>query len=245
MKQPLLFHWPERHHVHLVLPLAIAFAAALHFASFFFFQIAYPHEHSGTIWSAEVFFLPLQSPEAAKLAPVIGASDPALFSPSRPSKRDGWELPETGYTASFDKLKPGFAGWPEPRADKPPLEFWKPAPVASRIRTAPAAGVPQKSPTVIRLGGGLAERTFQVSSPPEYHALPKQSLKPAEFLLAVSGEGKALHVFPIQGSGNEQLDSSSLRALLQGTFSPQPGASAAWGTATFLWGTDVQHAPAP
>lgn len=245
-KPPLLFDWPERHHLHLFFPLALAFAAALHFASFFLFQISYPAVQARPLRTAEAYFLSPQSPAAAKLAPLIGASDPALFSPSQSSGRPNWDLSEAGYTASFDETKPQFAEWPETAGDEARPQFWKPQPVNAGAGARPEAKSAPGANTVIRLGGELAERSFESSSSPVYHALPKQSLKPVQFLVAVSPEGRALHVFRlIQSSGNEQLDKTASQALLQGKFSPGPGNSPAWGTVTFHWGADVRRVSSP
>jgi TonB family protein len=53
-----------------------------------------------------------------------------------------------------------------------------------------------------------------------------------------------MHIFPIleRSSGNEALDQAALRYLARARFSSEdPGNEPAWGTATFLWGTDVKR----
>ncbi len=83
MKLPLhLFAWPSRHNVYLALPLMIVLSLGLHIAGVAVFQVAYPRSHASLERSAEVYFLRAGSPEAARIAPLLAASDQPSFLPA-------------------------------------------------------------------------------------------------------------------------------------------------------------------
>ena len=243
-----LFDWPSRHNVHLTLPLMLVLSFLLHAACAAVFQVAYPRSQPSPERSAGVYFLQPGTPEAAQMAPLLAASDPALFSPGQFFGRDVWKLPETVYVAGFDSEKPALS----------PLPALVPGPVLPAVlSTGPVVGKQQHigaktvdraagPSTVLKLGGGLAGRT--VISPAEFQfsAPPKQGLIPAEFLMAVSPDGLPMHLFPQSSSGNEKLDRAALTYLAAARFSRDASsAESAWGTATFLWGADVDRKKEP
>lgn len=239
-----LFEWPSRHHVHLALPLMLLLSFALHAACVFVFQVAYPRSHASRERPAQVYFLAPGSPVAARIEPLLAAEDPALFSPGQTFGRDAWKLPETSYVASFDSEAPSLAPLPPETATVQPAAA---GPVTSGAPERNAAKKPGPGlPTALLLGGSLAGREV---TPPEkfvFSAPPRQGLSAAEFLIAVSPDGRPLHLLPQRSSGNEAVDQAALRYLAGCRFSadassPHP----AWGTATFLWGTDVRRDETP
>ncbi len=243
-----LFDWPSRHNVHLALPLMLVLSFLLHAACAVVFQVAYPRSQASPERSAQVFFLRPGSLEAVQMAPLLAASDPALFSPGHLFGRDSWKLPETLYVASFDSEKPALSPLPSlaPAAIFPAVTSTGPVIGKQQHTSATAVARAQGPSTVLKLGGALAERT--VTPPAEFHfsAPPRQGLMPAEFLLAVSSDGRPLHLFPQRSSGNEKLDRAALRYLAGARFSPETtNNQMTWGTATFLWGVDVEREPKP
>ncbi|CAN5690796.1 hypothetical protein BH09VER1_BH09VER1_04030 [soil metagenome] len=211
----------------------------LHAACVLVFSVAYPHSTGRAARSAEVFFLRPGSPEAIQLAPLLEASDPALFSPGQVFGRHVWKLPATGYIPSFDLKTPSL----EPLA---PLAL---EPMLPPLSETEFVGIREPRPvkkepglsTALHLGDGLAGRAF---TPPKNIAFtaPRQGLAPTRFLLAVSPEGQPLHIIPLPDdvSGSESLDKAALRYLAATRFAPDPtGREPVWGTATFLWGADV------
>ena len=57
---------PGRHHLHLLLPAAIVFAAILHAGLFFAFSIIYPHPRNAGPDPAQIFFVPPGTADAAR-----------------------------------------------------------------------------------------------------------------------------------------------------------------------------------
>lgn len=244
-----LFEWPSRHNVHLALPLMIVLSVALHAACVVVFQVAYPRPHRSPQRSAEVFFLVPGSPIAKRIAPLLAASDPALFSPGHVPGGEAGKLPETAYIPSFDSERPTLTRLddPAPPPALPPLASSGPVSVPLTVPNPPKSRAPGL-PTAVRFDGALSGRSFV---PPEnltFSSATVRGLAPTVFLVAVSPEGLPLHVFPLarQSSGNEILDRAALRYLASGRFAPDPSAKEpAWGTAIFLWGSDVKGAKTP
>jgi hypothetical protein len=244
-----LFDWPSRHHVHLALPIMLVISAGLHVAGLAVFQINHSRAQGHTERGARAYFLAPGSAEAARLAPLLAAADPALFSPAHPSTRDVWKLPETTYVASFDTSQPALLTAPPapPDLPQPPVSSTGPvsrdfAAIASRRQTEPGA------PTAVTFGRELAGRS---TTPPEHVSFAVvspdglKSLAPAEFLIAVSPEGRPLYFFLRKSSGSEALDRAALQYLTALRFSARDEAEPAWSSATFHWGADVLLRPQP
>jgi hypothetical protein len=238
-----LFEWPSRHNVHLALPLMLMLSFALHAASMFLFRATFPRSNGSSERIASVTYILPESPEAAKLAPILAGSDPALFS-SADVGPNVWNLPKMAYVASFDEETPELKPLPPPG----PSEFLPPDPGTAPVTVATiiprATSVPQPAPaTTVQFGGGLEKRTW---TPPEgfkfsdVTALTQQGRAPAEFLVAVAPDGLPLHFFPQHSSGDENLDRAAIRYLAGGRFAPAPSETEpTWGTALFLWGGDI------
>ena len=247
-----LFAWPSRHSIYIALPLFIVLSLVLHVAGVAVFQVAYPRSHASPERSAKVYFLQPDSAAAARLAPLLAASDPALFSPGVISGRDAWTLPETPYVANFDIDKPLLDGLPTPETPD-----FLPATVSTEPAPTPAlAGTEKKErkpglPTAVRLEGDLKGRTITPPQNSKFVSSLTREMTPTSFLVAVSSEGLPLHIFPMHvlsrnTSGHESLDQGALRYLAASRFSPLPEtAEPAWGTVVFLWGDDVEKIKKP
>lgn len=241
-----LFEWPSRHNVHIALPLLLIVSFFMHAVGVLLFQVTYPKSSTPSARSAQVVFLMPGSREANLIQPMLGASDPALFSPAQAFDRDRRDLPETSYIASFDASRPSLA----------PLPAGKTSSMASTSRyfdqkvseTLSPSRLPGPA-TQVTFGGDLAGRSF---TPPDAGQLPLpalQGLASAEFLIAVSSEGAVQHIIPQAAPGEEAVDpealSYALRYLARARFAPQPGDRPSWGTASFEWGADIQARPHP
>ena len=134
-----LFEWPSRHNVHLALPLMLVLSFALHAASMFLFHTSFPRSNGSAERIASVTYILPGSPEASKLAPILAASDPALFS-SADVGPNVWNLPNTSYVASFDEETPELKPLPRPG----PSEFLPPDPGTAPVTVATI--VPKASP---------------------------------------------------------------------------------------------------
>jgi hypothetical protein len=242
----LLFDWPTRHHVHLLLPITIALALVIHAASFFFFRVSYPLEQGRQMRSAEVIFLQPGSPQAKALEPMIAASDPALFSPAGPSELQNRLSSQAVYSAQFDQASPPLAAKPVDSSQGPKFTFFAASPVA--VKASEANGKPQAPAikTFIKVTGALEGREFSPAKEPTYSTASEISLQPAEFSVSVAPDGTIMHVFPVRGSGDETIDQTALRTLLAGKFSSASGGEApVWGTVVFLWGGDIRREKTP
>lgn len=251
MKLPLhLFAWPSRHNVHLALPIFLVISFLLHVAGIAIFQVSYPRSHASAERSAEVYFLRAGSPEAARLAPMLAASDPALFSPGIISARDAWEVPETEYVANFDAEKPTLADLPP----RPPGSFLPSTAAAGPVTAGTVVARSKKTrapglPTTVRLEGALKDRTLTAPKDLHFSSVPVKDMNPTSFLVAVSADGLPMHIFPMfsqKAAANDALAQSALRYLAASRFSPNPdGTQPVWGTVTFLWGQDVERISKP
>lgn len=241
-----LFDWPSRHNVHLALPAMLVVSFLLHAASAVVFQVTYPRPRPSPEHPARVFFLRPGSPDAVQVEPVLAAEDPALFSPAAVSGRGVWKVDGTEYVASFDAMTTALSpAPPAPGTSLPPVSP-NPGPVTARLAVRPPGPVVPGLPTTVRLGGGLDDREATLPKTVEYSAPVRQRLTPAEFLVAVSPDGRPLHVFPQRSSGHESLDRIALRTLLATRFSRKDTpAEPAWGTVTFLWGNDIRSDKEP
>ena len=241
-----LFEWPSRHNVHLALPIMLVLSFFLHAACMFIFQATFPRSEGSRERSAAVYHLLPGSPEAAKIAPMLAASDPALFSSTKIFGRNVWKLPKTAYVASFDEEIPALAPLPAPPPSQflPPASGTAPVGVAALAPKAPPSREPPV-PTTVRFGGELERRAWTPPQNFDFAALavlPRQGLAPAEFLVAVSPDGLPMHFFPQRSSGNENLDRAALQYLAGCRFAAAPSEhEPAWGTATFVWGADVRQ----
>jgi len=239
-----LFEWPSRHSLHLALSLMIGVSLVLHVLGMVVFQISYPRAKMHSIRSAEVFYIQPGTQEAQDIAPLLAAADPALFSPGQVFGKDAWKSPETLYTPSFDTDKPSLVPLPaaSPALVMPLMASSDPisiTPYRPRQAATPAPGLP----TVVKLGGGLKGRVLESPKGIRFSAHASKGLLPSEFLLSVSPEGRVLYVFalPQESYGNEVLDRTAMQYLLKAKFSPIEDSKPRWGTATFLWGTDVDR----
>ncbi len=242
MKDTLIFEWPGRHHLHLVLPAAIVFAAILHAGLFFAFSIIYPRPENTGLDPAQVYFIPASAPDAQRLEGLLRSSDPAVFAPGR-----GLDLPAAFPPVAYipryasdklalDPLPPATSSAPAPHSFAGPVSV-------TPGNSKPAGGPPLPSPTRLISTDALSTR---ISALPEGTVFPVPQgfdPEPAAFLVAVRADGQVTNIFQQHSSGNSALD---LRAagLLRGLrFAPDPS-EASWGVVTFQWGTDL-HPLAP
>ncbi|MEI8310395.1 MAG: hypothetical protein WCH98_06535 [Verrucomicrobiota bacterium] len=236
MKDSLIFEWPGRHHLHLMLPVTILLAAILHAGLFFVFSIIYPRPESTRLDPAQVSYVPPGSADAARLEGLLRSSDPAVFAPGR-----GLDLPE---------LPPPVAYIPRYSSDRPALD-----PLPRQINTVRpqfAGPVPVRKET-LKPSGELPPPalTRLVSSDaifPRIPALPEASVfpvpqgfdpEPAVFLVALREDGRVSHIFQQHSSGNSLLDLKAADLLRGLKFAPDPS-GVSWGFVAFQWGADVR-----
>jgi hypothetical protein len=235
MKDSLIFEWPGRHHLHLMLPVTIVLAAILHAGLFFVFSIIYPRPESARLDSARVCYIPPGSADAARLEGLLRSSDPAVFAPGR-----GLNLPElpppVAYIPRYTSDQPALDPLPRPISTARPRLA---GPVPVRKEKLKAEGAPP-SLTKLVSTDTLSER---IPALPEGMVFPVPlgfDPEPAVFLVALRGDGRTAHVFQQHSSGNSLLDLKAAGLLRGLRFAPDPSGDS-WGFVTFQWGTDVQH----
>ena len=199
----------------------------LHAACVFIFQATFPRSKEVASAPATVYALLPGSLEAARIAPMLAASDPALFSSTKIFGHDVWKLPETAYVSSFDEETPTARA----SASSAPSQFLPPAsgtapvavdgaPFRSRRRPGSHLFPPRCGSAAHWSGGrGLLRRTLTLPRWPSCHGrdLPRRS-----FSIAVSPDGLPMHLFPQRSSGNENLDRAALQYLAGGRFAAAP-----------------------
>lgn len=244
-----LFEWPASHAVQVVLPAMFIVAALAHIAGLAAFRLSPPAAPSAPRPEATVYALLPVSGGGRVMEPALSADDPALFSPFSSETRGVWQLAESDYRPSLAEMMPelrDLADDPGEMARLPPVMRVAPVPTPSRSGTtgpnppAPGnGGVSSGAVSKIEFSGPLSSRARTAKPTGGFSAPEKLGLLPATFLVAVGPEGKFLHVFPLESSGYDALDRQAARALYQ--LHIDPAAETTWGTATFLWGTDVQR----
>jgi hypothetical protein len=235
MKGTMIFEWPGRHHLHVMLPLTILLAALLHAGLFFLFSIIYPHPQNGGPDPAQIAFIPPGSPDADRLAALLESSDSAVFAPGR-----GLDLPApvppTAYIPSYATDHPVLDPLPQIQAESAS----KPAvagPVRLRVPQLPPTALPP-APTRLISSDALASRLPALPNGVLFSVPPGFDPEPATFLVAIRGDGRVSHIFLQHSSGNPSLDDRA-SDLLRGLKFVPAEAGEDWGLLTLQWGTDV------
>ena len=143
----------------------------LHAASMFLFHATFPRSNGSPERSVSVTYVLPGSPEAAKLAPILAASDPALFSSAQvwPERLEFAPAPPTwrALTKKLPDLKP----LPSPRPSQflPPRSGHRPG----HCRYHCSKGVSPREPappTTVQFGGALEKRVW--TPPPKDSSFP-------------------------------------------------------------------------
>ena len=236
MKETLIFEWPERHHLHLMLPVTVVFAAALHVGLFFVFSIIYPRAENSALDPAQIYFIPPGNEAAGRLQGLLRSADPAVFAPGR-----GLGLPEpvppVAYVPSYTSDKPALD--PLPQLVKPDLQRSPasgPVPVPRTTSGAPASSL--AAPTKLVSSDALAARLPKLPEAVTFLVPLGFDPEPAVFFVAVGDNGRIVHLFLQHSSGNSSLDAKASALLRDLKFAPaSPDGS--WGFVTFQWGSDL------
>lgn len=235
MKDGLIFEWPGRHHLQVLLPATLAGAAVVHAGLFFLFSIIYPRQESAPLDGAKVYFVVSGTPESERLSALLKSADPSVFGPGR-----GLVLADVAnsgnYTPQYDTARVALDPLPAGSAVVPKLfAAAGPVPVVGPTEARKPSG--PRPPTVRLTAAGALDGRAPVL-PPDHGLLPPAGSNPgsAVFLAAVLGDGSVAHVFSQRSSGSEELDRKAEGILRGLRFSSGPE-SLAWGFVTFQWGT--------
>ncbi|MDX2080645.1 MAG: hypothetical protein SFU53_07660 [Terrimicrobiaceae bacterium] len=236
----LLFEWPGRHHVQVLLPLGIVVAAAAHAAVFLLFSIVYPPAQANGPDAVQANFVLPGTAEAGRVRAILSIQDPTLFAPGR-------GLPESSLAKA--EYRPGFA------SEAPPLESPGPrspaTPASPRTlgivaveAPAAASALETRRPETGLLAFGALRDRLPESFRGEFAAAAGFVPAPTRFLLGVRPDGSVAHVFLQESSGNASLDAAASRELGQSTFAAG-GDRIVWDVVKVNWGGDIRAVDEP
>jgi len=234
----LIFDWPGRHQLHLVLPFMLIVAAVLHAGIFFVFSIVYPISEGERPDPISAYFPLAGSDDAQRLAVLLPADDPAIFAPGR-----GDAVPASTTVAYL----PTYAATGSALAPLPTLVQPKVSaeanfgPVRMPVSPRPAARPPL--PTRLEASAPLATRAPALPAGSQFATSGRIPPETLSFLVNVRADGKVAHVFLQDSSGDAALDTSAATLLAQLAFAPSDSEET-WGDISFSWGNDVQPSAA-
>ena len=224
----LLFKWPHRHRIHLLLPSMLILAALAHGGIFFLFSVANPPVKADGLNPARVFFLDEGSPQLAQLETILASNDPALFAPRHGSSSERESI--AAYVPQYASAKTALLNMP-PRSKPDAGTSPNPNPVLVRKpQTPPATTAPL--PDSNRLSASL-EMASRLPETPKEISFPQgataDALDSASFFVGVRSDGTVAHILPARSSGDTKLDHQTLQVLQSLRFAPAENIPLAWG----------------
>ena len=238
----LLFKWPHRHRIHLLLPSMLVLAALAHGGIFFLFSVANPPVKADGLNPARVFFLDEGSPELAQLETILASNDPALFAPRHGS---------SSARESTAIYNPQYASAKTALLNMPPRRKTDDAASPASVRVAISKPPRQRNASAIRQDSNsltaspeLAER---LPEPPREILRPGKtdadSLESASFFMGINSDGTVAHILPSRSSGNADLDLQALQILKSLRFAPAENIPLAWGFVNLHFGAPPATEP--
>lgn len=236
----LLFEWPARHRIHILLPAMVLAAGSVHAAIFFLFAAKQPAPGPGGPNPAKVYFLGPGTVAAVQLAPLLDSMDPALHAPGRGLARENPIVADytphyLERTVEFDPPPASAPLVTDARVFQGPIE----------IRREPSTGpsTPPRIPTRLVFSPSLAPRVPSGTEAGSFETRSPDLPPPASFLIALSPEGTPRHVVIDRSSGDGELDQAAIRRLRSLSFLPAGGGETEWGFVEFQWGGDLETLP--
>ena len=238
----LLFKWPHRHRIHLILPAMLVLAALAHGGIFFLFSVANPPVKADGIRPARVYFLGENNPALAQLESTLTSNDPALFAP-----RHG----DSASRESIAIYNPQYASAKTALLNMPPRGKTDDDASPASVRVAISKPPRQRNASAIRQDSNsltaspeLAER---LPEPPREILRPGKtdadSLESASFFMGIRSDGTVAHILPSRSSGNADLDLQSLQVLKSLRFAPVENIPLAWGFVNLHFGAPPATEP--
>jgi hypothetical protein len=221
----------------------ILLSACVHAFGFYVFQTIYPPAaHIGPP-PVQVSLLMPGTPEADAILRWVNSEDPAIA--AEPAKAAVPDLMNLPYIPSYRivRARPAMAPTSEPPLPYPAgvsgLDLVKMA----AARPAAAAPPPASTATALIFSGPLKDAALDPL--PSLSALREEDtgeLRPARYLLGVSGDGEVRYVFLQDSSGDKTLDDSASQVLELVRFR-ESNTGMTWGFATLYWGSSVYAPP--
>jgi len=248
----LLFSWDSPQTKKAALLAFLALSLLAHAVCFYIFQVVYPPTVTLLPPPARVALITPASEEGRTLLRRIDAEDPAVaFTTHRPPEARLRALPKVEHVPSYHAMEPTLKELPPFEVDSRAPDSQPPGAVPfMRRQSAPAAEPISTSVSFSSELDGLGVATLP---PLRFGASTGETPEAIRFRVAVSGLGEIKYCFPMNSSGDPELDEQARLYLARCRFSrraPDDGKSEApltWGIATIEWGSDITrpHARPP
>jgi hypothetical protein len=242
----LLFSWDSPRTKKAALLAFLALSLLAHAVCFYIFQVVYPPTVTLLPPPARVALITPASEEGRTLLRRIDAEDPAVaFTTHRPPEARLRALRKVEHVPSYHAMEPTLKELPPFEVDSRAPDSQPPGAVPfMRQQSAPAAEPIATSVSFSSELDGLGVATLP---PLRFGASTGETPEAIRFRVAVSGLGEIKYCFPMNSSGDPELDEHARLYLARCRFSrraPGDGKSEApltWGIATIEWGSDIAH----
>jgi hypothetical protein len=242
--EELLFSWDSPQHRRVVVVAFLALSLLAHAVCFYIFQVVYPPAVTLLPPPARVALITPASEEGRTLLRWIDAEDPSVaFTTHRPPEARLRALPKVEHVPSYHAMEPTLK-------ELPPLEVDSRAPDSQPPDLVPfvrkkRASVAGPVPTSVSFSSELD--SFGVATLPalKFVASTGEMPEAIRFRVGVSRIGEIRYCFPMNSSGDPELDEQARLYLARYRFArsaPRDASSNAvltWGVATIEWGSDI------
>jgi hypothetical protein len=240
----LLFSWDSPRTKKAALLAFLALSLLAHAVCFYIFQVVYPPTVTLLPPPARVALITPASEEGRTLLRWIDAEDPAVaFTTHRPPEARLRALPKVEHVPSYHAMEPTLKELPPFEVDSRAPDSQPPGAVPfMRQQTAPAAEPISTSVSFSSELDGLGVATLP---PLSFGASTGEMPEAIRFRVAVSGLGEIKYCFPMNSSGDPELDEQARLYLARCRFSRRAAgdgkseAPLTWGIATIEWGSDI------
>jgi hypothetical protein len=250
--EQLLFTWDSPRTKKAAFLAFLALSLLAHAVCFYVFQVVYPPTVTLLPPPARVALITPASEEGRTLLRWIDAEDPAVaFTTHRPPEAIVRALPKVEHVPSYHAMEPTLKELPPFEGDSRAPDSQPPGAVPlMRQRGAPDAG---QIPTSVSFSTELDGLGVAALPPLKFVASTGETPEAIRFRVAVSRLGEIRYCFPLNSSGDPQLDEQARLYLTRCRFSRSASgdgkseAPLTWGIATIEWGSDIArpHARQP
>lgn len=242
--EALLFSWDSLRTRKGALLAFLALSLLAHAVCFYIFQVVYPPTVTLLPPPARVALITPASEEGRTLLRWIDAEDPAVaFTTHRLPGARLRALPRVEHVPSYHAMEPTLKKLPPFEVDSRAPDSQPPGAVPFvRQQSAPPA---ESIPTSVLFSSELDGLGVATLPPLGFVASTAETPEAIRFRVAVSGLGEIKYCFPMNSSGDPELDEQARLYLARCRFSRRapgdgrPEAPLIWGIATIEWGSDI------
>ena len=240
----LLFKWPHRHRIHLLLPTMLVLAALAHGGIFFLFSVANPPVKADGPHPARVYFLDKNNPALAQLETTLASNDPALFAPRHGVSAS--REPTAVYNPQYASARAAILNMPpRKKTDDAPASVAAPVAIPKTTNQRAIASTRQDSNRLT----ASPELAARLPEPPREILRPKNTdtdaLDSASFFIGIRSDGTVAHIVPARSSGNADLDLQAIQIMKSLRFAPAENIPLAWGVVNLHFGAGLPPSTEP